>query len=123
MLNLIADYKKPDVEAMSKVSGIPKGWKKSLYNQRHEVADALDKLISDTPAKIIALSYSNGGFFSSRRDNQYNGKIWQSVKLKNKIIQLIVQVKNLRDKEGNLTRDLKSKRIFIFLAKKVEFLL
>ncbi len=117
MLNLIADYKKPDVEAMSKVSGIPKGWKKSLYNQRHEVADALDKLISDTPAKIIALSYSNGGFLAQEEIINIMGK-YGKVSIEEQDYTTYRAGKNLRDKEGNLTRDLKVKEYLFFLQKK-----
>ena len=117
MLNLIADYKKPDVEQISKVSGIPKGWNKSSYNKRQEVSDALDKLINDTPAKIIALSYSSGGFLTQEQITdilEKYGKV--SVEKQNYITYRAG--KNLKDKEGNLTRDLKVKEFLFLLQKK-----
>ena len=117
MLNFIADYKKPDIEQLSKVSGIPKGWNKSSYNNRQNISNVLDGLIDNTPAKIIVLSYSSGGFLSQEEIitilEKY-GKV--SIEEQNYITYRAG--KNLRDKEGNLTRDLKVKEFLFFLQKK-----
>jgi len=117
MLNLIADYKKPDVEQISKVSGIPKGWNKSSYNKRQEVSDALDKLINDTPAKIIALSYSSGGFLTQEQIVDTLKK-YGKVSIEEQDYITYRAGKNLKDKEGNLTRDLKIKEFLFLLQKK-----
>lgn len=60
MLNLLAAYKKPT--ELSKISGIPKDWNRSVYNKAKEAEDALFELIFQTPAKIILLSYNCEGF-------------------------------------------------------------
>ena len=59
MLNIIVDYKLP--ESISKISGIPSGWNRSLYNKQGEAEVFMDNLIKDTKAKIILISYNNEG--------------------------------------------------------------
>ena len=60
MLNLIADYKRP--ERISKVSGIPAGWNHSPYNQRKNAQDALFELIRRIRARYVLISYNSEGF-------------------------------------------------------------
>lgn len=60
MLNLLSSYQRP--EETSRVSGIPKDWKRSSYNSRQNAKEALFSLIRDCPAKFILLSYSSEGF-------------------------------------------------------------
>lgn len=60
MLNLIANYKEPS--EISRVSGIPKDWQRSVYNKPKFAQQALFELMSITPAKLILLSYNNEGF-------------------------------------------------------------
>jgi adenine-specific DNA-methyltransferase len=60
MLNLLADYVRP--AAISRVSGIPVGWQRSRYNQRHESEQALLELIAACPAKFVLVSYNSEGF-------------------------------------------------------------
>lgn len=43
------------------VSGIAKDWNKSDYNKKRIAVEAMDKLISDTRAKFVAISYNNEG--------------------------------------------------------------
>ncbi len=62
MLNLIVNNKKP--EEVSKVSGIPKNWNKSVYNVKNQARDEFDKLISDLDAKYIIVSYNSEGFIT-----------------------------------------------------------
>lgn len=62
MLNLLVDYTRPD--DMSKVSGIPKDWNRSRYNQRAEAADALFHVIESLNASHIIISYNSEGFIS-----------------------------------------------------------
>jgi len=59
MLNIISEYKKP--KKISKVSGIPTNWKRSLYNKSIKAEIALSNLIRDTKSKYILLSYNNEG--------------------------------------------------------------
>lgn len=60
MLNLIVDYKYPS--RISTVSGIPKNWKRSLYNKRKEALRALLELIECVKAKYVLISYNSEGF-------------------------------------------------------------
>ena len=60
MLNLLVENRAP--ESVSKVSGIPKGWNHSRYNQRREAESAFFELLASTPAKFLMISYNSEGF-------------------------------------------------------------
>ena len=60
MLNLLVDYKKP--ESISRVSGIPKGWNRSVFNVRTRAAAALTELVEAVPAPFVLISYNSEGF-------------------------------------------------------------
>lgn len=60
MLNLLSDYERPC--EISEVSGIPKDWNRSKYNQRRAVEDALFHVIRECPAKYVLISYNSEGF-------------------------------------------------------------
>ncbi|MCB5280112.1 MAG: DNA adenine methylase [Candidatus Cloacimonetes bacterium] len=62
MLNLIVDYKEP--QELSKVSGIPKNWNKSLYNQKQSSYVAFKQLVEDIRAKYVLISFNSEGFIS-----------------------------------------------------------
>ena len=62
MLNTIANYVEP--KEISEVAGIPKNWKKSLYNKKNMAKKTMDDLIQKTDAKYIMISYNNEGFIS-----------------------------------------------------------
>ncbi len=62
MLNLIADYKKPDESLLSKVSGIPKDWNRSMYNKKKYAAETFLDLVSTIKAKFLLVSFNNEGF-------------------------------------------------------------
>ena len=62
MLNLIIDN--PDnyhEKKISKVSGIPVDWNKSNYNYKSKAKKSFEKLIVDTKAKYIMISYNDEG--------------------------------------------------------------
>jgi len=59
MLNIINGGKSCEIQ--SGVSGIAKDWRKSAYNKRKEAERAMDELLANTNAKIIAISYNNEG--------------------------------------------------------------
>ncbi|EAK9869135.1 DNA modification methylase [Campylobacter lari] len=65
MLNLIANYKKPN--EISKISGIPKDWNRSVFNKHKHAEDALYELINDIKAKIVLLSYNCEGFVKKEK--------------------------------------------------------
>lgn len=59
MLNIINGG--TDCEIQDGVSGISRNWNKSAYNKRRVAEEAMDKLINDTRAHFIAISYNNEG--------------------------------------------------------------
>jgi adenine-specific DNA-methyltransferase len=62
MLNVIADYKKP--ENISKISGIPEDWTRSNYNNAANAYAALTALVTNIKAKYILISFNSDGFIS-----------------------------------------------------------
>ena len=62
MLNLIADYVRPD--NISKVSGIPIEWNRSDYNKRNKAEHAFIELIDNLDAKLILISFNSEGFIT-----------------------------------------------------------
>lgn len=68
MLNFIADrsesYKKLEESDFSKVSGIPKNWERSDYNQKGMQFALLKHLLHTIPAKYFLLSYNSTGFLT-----------------------------------------------------------
>lgn len=62
MLNLLVDYKRP--QEVSKISGIPKGWNRSSYNQKKRAWHVLADLIRRVDSKYVLLSFNDEGFVS-----------------------------------------------------------
>ena len=62
MLNLIADYKSPDEEKISRVSGIPRDWNRSAYNKKRQVSDAFFNLVKNVRARYVLVSFNSEGF-------------------------------------------------------------
>ena len=62
MLNLLVDYEEP--KETSRVSGIPKSWNRSAYNQRKSAFKSLTTLIHNVDAKYVLLSFNDEGFIS-----------------------------------------------------------
>lgn len=62
MLNLIIKNEEP--KEVSPVSGIPKGWNKSLYNVKNKVKEEFEDLISNISSKYIIVSYNSEGFIT-----------------------------------------------------------
>ncbi|MCX7655522.1 MAG: DNA adenine methylase [Treponemataceae bacterium] len=62
MLNLIVQYQEPQL--ISQVSGIPKDWKRSVYNKRSSALKALEGIIEKIQAKYILVSFNSEGFIS-----------------------------------------------------------
>ena len=60
MLNLLVENRAP--KSVSEVSGIPKGWNHSRYNQRREAEAAFFELLASTPARFLMISYNSEGF-------------------------------------------------------------
>lgn len=64
MLNLIADYKRPDSDNISRVSGIPKDWNRSDYNKKRRVAEVFAELVHNVKARYVLVSFNSEGFIS-----------------------------------------------------------
>ena len=64
MLNLIADYKRPDSDNISRVSGIPKDWNRSDYNKIRRVAEVFAELVRNVKARYVLVSFNSEGFIS-----------------------------------------------------------
>ena len=64
MLNLLAEYKRPDLEKISRVSGIPKDWNRSAYNKKKKVMEVFAQLVKEVKAKYLLVSFNSEGFIS-----------------------------------------------------------
>lgn len=64
MLNLLADYKRPDTKRISRVSGIPRDWNRSAYNKKKKVAAVFSELVKNVRAKYVLISFNSEGFIS-----------------------------------------------------------
>lgn len=73
MLNLLVDYEEP--KETSRVSGIPKNWNRSAYNQRRNAFKSLATLIKKVDAKYVLLSFNNEGFVSPVKLRDYLDKL------------------------------------------------
>ena len=62
MLNLIADYKRPDADNISRVSGIPRDWNRSDYNKKRKVAEVFVELVRNVRARYVLVSFNSEGF-------------------------------------------------------------
>ncbi len=65
MLNLLVGYSEP--EEISRVSGIPPDWNRSLYNQKRRSFEQLADLISRVDTRYVLLSFNDEGFISPKQ--------------------------------------------------------
>jgi adenine-specific DNA-methyltransferase len=63
MLNIIANEAE-EIPIQNGVSGIAVDWKRSAYNKYDNARNAMNKLIADTRAKYILISYNDEGIIS-----------------------------------------------------------
>ncbi len=73
MLNLINSYEKP--KEVSKVSGIPKDWHRSKYNQSREALKTFENLCKNAKAKYLLISFNNEGFIKKEEMVEMLSKI------------------------------------------------
>lgn len=64
MLNLIANYSRPEEDKISRVSGIPKNWNRSSYNKKKQVCQVFYDLVNNVRAKYVLISFNSEGFIS-----------------------------------------------------------
>ncbi len=60
MLNVINKYEKP--KEVSAVSGIPKDWNRSKFNQAKEALQTFEELCKNAKAKFLLISFNSDGF-------------------------------------------------------------
>ena len=73
MLNLIADYNKP--EDISEVSGIPKNWQRSDFNVKNLSFEKLQRVIKNLNTKYILISFSDEGFIKPTQMRKFLNSI------------------------------------------------
>ncbi len=66
MLNLLSHYQMPEQKNISKVSGIPRDWNRSLYNKRSQSAQTFLDLVQHLNARYLLISFNNEGFISKK---------------------------------------------------------
>lgn len=65
MLNLLTRYERPT--ELSRVSGIPVDWTRSVFNRRPEAEAALAGLLAALPARYLLVSFNSEGFIRPDR--------------------------------------------------------
>lgn len=82
MLNLLVDYQVPT--DISRVSGIPTSWNRSLYNKKRHALDQLTDAIIRVDARYVLLSFNDDGFISPSELRAFLGDVGtvDEVKLK-----------------------------------------
>ena len=63
MLNLLVRYERP--EKISRVSGIPEGWRRSGYNVRARSLPLMRDLLHSLDARFLLVSFNNEGFIAT----------------------------------------------------------
>jgi adenine-specific DNA-methyltransferase len=62
MLNLLVDYEEP--AEISRVSGIPRDWRRSDYNVRAKALPRLRELVHAVDARFVIVSFNDEGFIA-----------------------------------------------------------
>ncbi|WP_086276734.1 DNA adenine methylase [Campylobacter vicugnae] len=65
MLNLISDFKAPDTNKISTISGIPDNWNRSNYNKKALASKEFFNLLSEFRAKYLVISFNSEGFITN----------------------------------------------------------
>ena len=99
MLNVINKYEKP--KDVSLVSGIPKDWNRSKFNQPKEALKTFEDLCKNAKAKYLLISFNSDGFIKKE----------EMVKLLSKIGTVTVMEKKYNTFRGS--RNLKSRDIHV----------
>lgn len=64
MLNLISDFKAPNTNKISTISGIPDNWNRSNYNKKALASKEFFNLLSEFKAKYLVISFNSEGFIT-----------------------------------------------------------
>lgn len=82
MLNVINNYEKP--KEISEVSGIPKNWNRSRYNQKGEALAVMFDLCKRAKSKYLLISFNSEGFITKKEMEDMLKKIGLVTTLKKK---------------------------------------
>lgn len=108
MLNLINDYIRPT--EISKISGIPNDFNRSIFNSKSKAESELVDLISKIKSKYIIMSYNNEGFINYDTFTKSLSKIGK--------LDVLEQDYNTYRGSRNLNqRDIKVKELLFILRK------
>lgn len=99
MLNVINKYKKPD--QVSLVSGIPKNWNRSKFNQAKEALKTFEDLCKNAKARYLLISFNSDGFINKK----------EMIKMLSKIGTVRVMKKKYNTFRGS--RNLNSRDIYV----------
>lgn len=99
MLNVINKYEEP--KEVSQVSGIPKDWNRSKFNQAKEAFNTFEKLCQDAKAKYLLISFNSDGFIKKQ----------QMINMLSKIGKVTVMEKNYNTFRGS--RNLNNRDIHV----------
>lgn len=99
MLNVINKYEEP--KEVSMVSGIPKDWNRSKFNQAKEAFNTFEKLCNDAKAKYLLISFNSDGFIKKQ----------QMINMLSKIGKVTVMEKNYNTFRGS--RNLNNRDIHV----------
>ena len=73
MLNLLVRYERP--QRISRVSGIPAGWRRSGYNVRAKSLPLMRDLLHSLDARFLLVSFNNEGFITTEEMRALLGEI------------------------------------------------
>jgi adenine-specific DNA-methyltransferase len=99
-------------EILSRVSGIPNDWNKSDWNKKSTIKNTFSKLIENTKAKFILVSYNNEGFLTEQDFYEIMNK-YGKVKMFEKDYTVFRGGNIKSNKRSNIVKEL------LFLLKKV----
>ena len=100
MLNAIAKNECP--KDISKVSGIPKDWNRSIYNKKEDGVKTLLKNIENLKSKYVILSYSSEAFLSIKEMVAELAKIGLLMNLQEVNYDVFKGSRNLRNRNNKL---------------------
>lgn len=110
MLNIIAKNEMPN--EISRVSGIPKIWNRSIFNKKKTALRGLKEIIQRLDAKYILVSYNNEGLIG------YN-EIKNMLSLFGKLEEKIIKYNTFKGSRNLKNRDTHTKE-YLFLLQKEE---
>lgn len=113
MLNLIANYSRPEEDKISRVSGIPKNWNRSSYNKKKQVCQVFYDLVNNVRARYVLISFNSEGFISKEEMTQLLEKCG-TVQVLESQYNTFRGSRNLKEREIHLKE-------YLFLVRKKSF--